>query len=103
MIIDNKGKLFGKINIIDLLIVIVIAAAVLLVAFKTVLPIGGSGSSVSETIAKENVDVYFEFFAEEVPDYVVDGTMNVGDIVTEVGTDNVMGEIVEGSDGVIMC
>ena len=36
--IDEKGRLFGKINIVDLLIVIVIIAALCFVVFKYVLP-----------------------------------------------------------------
>lgn len=96
MIIDNKGKLFGKINVIDLLIVVVIVAAVALIAFKTVIPDGGTETTQSgEVVKQEDVDVFFEFYAEEVPEYVVDGTMKKGDKVTEVGTDNLMGEIVD--------
>lgn len=37
-IIDNKGRLFGKINIVDLLIVLVIVCGVLFVGLKYVLP-----------------------------------------------------------------
>lgn len=94
MIIDKKGKLFGKINIIDLLIVIVLVAAVLLVGYKTVAPGLGIGDS-AEGVNGQNAEVFIEFFAEEVPDFAVDGTINNGDKVIEVGTDTMMGEVVE--------
>ena len=43
-ILDEKGKLFGKVNVIDLLVLIVILAAVILVGVK-VLGGGSSGNS----------------------------------------------------------
>ncbi len=42
-IVDEKGKLFGKINLIDLLALIIIAAALIFLAVRF---LGGSGSDV---------------------------------------------------------
>ena len=41
--IDEKGRLFGKINIVDLLIVLIVIAALCFVAFRYVLPQKNSG------------------------------------------------------------
>lgn len=45
-IIDEKGKLFGKMNILDLIVVLLIIAAVVFVALK----LGGVGDSDTATI-----------------------------------------------------
>ena len=44
--IDEKGRLFGKINIIDLLVILVIAAALCFAVFRYVLPDRNSGKAV---------------------------------------------------------
>ncbi|MDR1131836.1 MAG: DUF4330 domain-containing protein [Oscillospiraceae bacterium] len=59
--VDKNGKLFGKINLIDLLIVLILAVLVTFVALKVV------------NKSEENAgltQVRISFFAEEVPDYV---------------------------------
>ena len=43
--IDEKGRLFGKINIIDLLVIIVIIAAVCFAVFRYVIPGQDSGKT----------------------------------------------------------
>ena len=43
--IDEKGRLFGKINIVDLIIVLVVAAALCFAMVKYVLPQSGSGKT----------------------------------------------------------
>ncbi len=59
--IDNNGKLFGKINLIDLLIVIVLVALVAFVALKVVHKDDGQ-ANISP--------VRISFYGEETPDYV---------------------------------
>lgn len=44
--IDKNGKLFGKINIIDLLIILVVIAALVFVGLKVLAPKSGSGDAV---------------------------------------------------------
>ena len=46
-IVDEKGKLFGKINLIDLLVVIVLIAAVLFLAVR--LTKGSDGNPVNSS------------------------------------------------------
>ncbi len=70
MIIDEKGKLFGKINIIDLVIILVIIAAVAFVGFKFLAP--GMTSTSSAGVAE------VKFYIEEVSDFVAD-KINIGD------------------------
>lgn len=70
MIIDQKGKLFGKINIIDLAIVIVIVAVIGILGFKFLAPSqsGGDAQGICEV----------KFYIEEVSDFVSE-KVNVGD------------------------
>ena len=84
MIIDKNGKLFGKINIIDLIIVIALIAVVALAAYSF------AGSGEAEVSSGKAV---IKFYAEEVTDFVLDGTINIGDPIIEVGTKNDMGTV----------
>lgn len=59
--VDKNGKLFGKINLIDLLIVLVIIALAVFAALKVV---NRSDDSAALT------QVRICFFGEETPDYV---------------------------------
>ncbi len=84
MIIDKNGKLFGKINIIDLIIVIALIAVVALAAYS----FAGSGE-----VEVSSGKAVIKFYAEEVTDFVLDGTINIGDPIIEVGTKNNMGTV----------
>ncbi len=57
--IDKNGKLFGKINIIDLLIILIVAAALIFVALKVLAPEGNSD-------APEASKVQISFYATEI-------------------------------------
>lgn len=59
---DKNGKLFGKINLIDFIIVLVIIAAVAFVALKVV----NKGNTDSN-----QTQLHISFYCEETPDYVV--------------------------------
>lgn len=59
--LDKNGKLFGKINLIDLILVLIIIAAVVFAAMKVV-----SNRNKSSELSP----VRITFYAEEVPDYV---------------------------------
>ena len=61
--IDKNGKLFGKVNLIDLIIVLVVIAAVAFVGLKV----------VNRTDPNSNlVPVRISFFSEEAPSFVAD-------------------------------
>ncbi|MDP4093042.1 MAG: DUF4330 domain-containing protein [Bacillota bacterium] len=60
---DKKGKLFGKISIIDLLIILVIIGAAAGITYKF------TKSKVVSPLVKSDI-VTMQFYTEEVPDYV---------------------------------
>ncbi len=76
--IDEKGKLFGKVNLVDLIIVLVILAAVAYLGMTFL----GPESAVTST---ETVKI--SFYGEEVPEYVVE-TIEAGTPVWDL-TENV--------------
>ncbi|MBR5534157.1 MAG: DUF4330 domain-containing protein [Ruminiclostridium sp.] len=59
-IIDSKGKLFGKVNIIDLLVIIMIVAVVALLGTKLLNTsgdgLGGTGQKVVYTVKVDSVE-----------------------------------------------
>lgn len=68
-IIDEKGKLFGKLNIIDLLVIIFVIAAAIVVGMKF---LGGGDETVTTTRLTYTVRVtaQSEQVAERVAEYV---------------------------------
>ncbi|NLD46174.1 MAG: DUF4330 domain-containing protein [Clostridiaceae bacterium] len=93
MIIDSKGKLFGKVSIIDLLIVFVVAAGVAGMGYKFAK--SGKGAVVST-----GNKIVMTFYGEDSPDFAVEsikkgdpardyerGT-NLGNVIEEVKIDN---------------
>lgn len=67
--IDKNGKLFGKINIIDLLIILIVIAAVVFFATKMFSP-------AKESTKADTTKVAITFYADEAP-------MNVTDMLVE--------------------
>ncbi len=63
--IDKNGKLFGKINIIDLLIILIVIAAVVFFATKLFSP-------AQETTKANTTKVAVTFYAEDAPTNVTD-------------------------------
>lgn len=59
-ILDEKGKLFGKLNLIDLIVVLVIIAVVAAVAWKL------GGSTVTEAIAGNDHTIRYEVLCTRV-------------------------------------
>ncbi len=76
--IDEKGRLFGKVNIVDLLIILIIIAALVFVGMKFL----GPDSTTANT-----QPVIISFYYEECPDYVAD-QLNAGDVIWDSG-DNI--------------
>lgn len=73
MLLDRQGRLFGKVNIIDLLIVLVVILAVVFFAVKHF--DGDVSVSTGEAVR-------MEFYAEEVPDYSANA-VKIGDPLTD--------------------
>ena len=86
MIIDEKGKLFGKVNLIDLIIIIVLILAAGILGFKFLSP---KVSTTGESIATVT------YYAEEITDFVFENNIKVGDsLLDEVKNVN-LGEVTE--------
>lgn len=93
MIIDSKGKLFGKVSIIDLLIVFVVVAAVAGMGYK----LTKSGKGV--VVASGN-KIVMTFYGEDSPEFAVKSIKkgdpardyergsNLGNVIEEVKIDN---------------
>ncbi len=68
MLIDKQGKLFGKINVIDLIVIVILAATVCVLGLRFLAPKSGS---VGETLE-------IKYYVEEVNDWVAD-KIEIGD------------------------
>ncbi len=75
-IIDEKGRLFGKISIIDVIIIVFVVLLCVVCVYKYINRERGTN------VQKENEKLIITFLAEEVPEYVVD-TLKEGKKVRE--------------------
>ena len=91
-IIDNKGKLFGKINIIDLIAVVLILAVVALLGTKLLtndsVGLSGPGQPIVYTVKVENVDEdVYEFIQDNLPSQLMaNGQLQNGQVTAVEGT-----------------
>ena len=83
--IDKNGKLFGKINIIDLLVLLVIMVAVLIFGGKKLMDRKTAAENAPETFT-------MEFYTDEVYDYVTEH-VKVGETIFDADKDVVMGKV----------
>lgn len=81
MLIDSKGKLFGKISIVDILIIVVILLAIAGVGYKF---------TRSSLLKQDNLEV--EFYVEETPDYAAQA-INTGDVIKDITKGSVLGTV----------
>lgn len=89
--IDEKGKLFGKLNIIDLIAIILIVAVVALLGYKLTASSGGfteNGQQVRFTVKVEGVDAQvYENIQDLIPGQLMTGSQMLnGQIVAVEGT-----------------
>jgi len=84
--IDKNGKLFGKINIIDFIVILVLVAAVAVFGGKMLLGRNQSAENAQQTFT-------MEFYADEVPDYVPEHVI-AGEPIYDAEEDVLMGEVV---------
>jgi len=89
--VDKNGKLFGKVNLIDFLIVLVIILGVVFVALRATGVVGGDGEAPP-------TPVMMSFFGTDVPDYVVDN-LKVGDPVYDYNNEAIIGYVASWEDG----
>lgn len=81
--IDKNGKLFGKVNLIDLIIVLVLLALVIFAVFKFAVP-----SNDDSTDSRVKITL----FCEETPSYVID-YIKFGAPVKDFAEDNTIGTV----------
>ena len=86
--IDKNGKVFGKINIVDLIVIVVIIAAVVMFAVSR---FGGQNDGAS---VEDGKSIYMSFYAEEVSDFVVD-KIEEGAKLYDDDHEQVLGEVVK--------
>ena len=84
--IDKNGKLFGKVNLIDLLIVIVLVAVVGFLGYRF---LGQDASGVVNTQT-----VYLSFTDMEVPNYVTE-KLEIGANILDSEENNSMGTMTD--------
>lgn len=79
-IIDKNGRLFGKVNLIDLLVVLLLIAAVGAVAMKTF------GNKAVSAATSPDVSIRYQVVCEDVPQAVADYCQaNVGEQLLSSG------------------
>jgi len=86
VLIDSKGKLFGKVSLVDILIVLMILGVAAGVGYKF------TKSGTSSVFAKKDA-VKITFFCEEAGGYVPD-QIKPGDMVTDNQTGSYFGKVV---------
>ena len=88
MILDKKGKLFGKISLVDIAIVGIVG----LLLFGTYVRFFGTGLA---TIGmRRDVEIEFVLRVEGVRNFTTD-TFFIGDKIADVDTNRIIGEVVD--------
>lgn len=90
--IDNKGRLFGKVNIVDLLIVLLLVVAIGATVYKF-------GFSAHNDVNETNMKIEYVLKASGVRDFTLD-SIKIGDSIYDDETDKPLGVItaVEAKD-----
>ena len=89
-VIDKKGKLFGKLNIIDLIVIILIVAVVALLGYKLTSNQGstglsGSGQHVVYTVEVKGVEPeVYEYIQDALPGQLMAASEELDGQVTKV-------------------
>ncbi len=91
MIIDKKGRLFGKVSIIDIFIVVVLVVGAYFV-FKRF--------AVMDMVVVQGEDYIVTFYSEDTPDFVAD-KVQIGDRVEDEAKTLDLGKVIaiENSPG----
>lgn len=96
MIIDNKGKLFGKISIIDILIVLIVVGAVAGLGYKL------TRSKAGNPVFTKQDEIQVKFRHDDVPEFVVKA-IKEGDPVRESVQNASFGKVssIETGDAIV--
>ncbi len=87
MLVDDKGRLFKKINLIDLLVIIVVLAVGIFAISKF------SEEKIITPFTKTD-RIVITFYSEDLPAYAV-SAMKVGDEVKDKTTNSVFGKVTD--------
>jgi hypothetical protein len=87
MLFDKKGKLFGKISIVDILIAVIIIAVIGGVYYKF-------GKSGTVTAFTKTDKIQMSFVSESIPNYIVN-SIKVGDVAKDRVQNVVVGKVVD--------
>ncbi|MBQ8526605.1 MAG: DUF4330 domain-containing protein [Clostridia bacterium] len=87
MIIDNKGKLFGKINIIDICVILIVVLALAMTYFKFNL-------SAHSDVVEYETTVTYTIQARNLRSFTLDG-VEIGDKLYDHSSDKYSGTIVD--------
>ena len=86
--IDQKGKIFGKLNVIDLIVILLIIVVLALVGYKLVFSNGamsGGGQKIVYTVKVEGVEPeVYEFIQESLPSQLMSSNEMLDAYVTAV-------------------
>lgn len=87
MLFDKKGKLFGKISVVDILIIVIILAVAGGVYYKF-------GKSGTASVFTKTETIQVSFYSESLPKYVVD-SIKTGDIAKDRVQNVAIGKVVD--------
>lgn len=89
-VIDNEGRLFGKVSVIDLAVVLIVAVMAVALYVKN------NSLDASSTSSESNATIYFVAESGQVADYIADA-IKVGDKVYDKdrSSGGAIGEIVD--------
>ena len=91
MIMDEKGRLFGKVSIVDLLIILVVITAAAGIGYKFT-----RSKTVSPFIKTDSIQV--RFYVEDAPSYAIDN-VKIGDPVKESIQNTGLGHVTDIQKG----
>lgn len=83
-LIDEKGKIFGIINIVDLTVITLIILVLGVVTYRVATSFSDSSSSSSKNNIEEEQDIYITVYANSVAPEVVD-VLKIGDSLVANG------------------
>ena len=85
--IDKNGKVFGKINIVDLIVIVVIIIAIAMFAASRL-------NNTGEVTVDDGKTIYMSFYAEEISDFVAD-KIELGSKLYDDDCKQVLGTVVK--------
>ena len=83
--IDNKGKLFGKVNIVDLLIIVFVCVAVAATVYKF-------GFSAHKNVNQSDITLQYVLKTSGIRSYTAD-SITIGDEIYDDETDRFLGTV----------